>query len=437
MSIVEGTNIVYITSHDSGRHFGCYGVPTVHTPSIDRLAAEGVRCAQVFCAAPLCSPSRAAMMTGRYPQSNGVMGLVHPPSDWRYNPGEKHLSQLLREAGYRTHLFYFQHESITPSELGFDQLHGQLPPVPPDTMRDPYEHQPAREVVASFEDFCASQVSTEDRPFYAQIGFFETHRPFDFDNNTGYDSNGVWMPPVYDQSDEKLRHDFKLMQGSLRSLDQAVGSILASLDKHGLTENTLVVFTTDHGIPMPRAKATLYDSGTGVPLLLRWPRGSLVGGRVCDSLLSQVDVAPTLLEMLNIPVPENMQGQSFLSALQGCTDNVEQRHYCFTMFGGSRAVRSRDFKLIRNFLPGRSIALPVRAGGPRTHRSLPFVELYDLRSDPAETENLADEPAHQETQDRLNRELLTHMRKLDDPILLGPVPPPYYLAAMEDFLEIE
>lgn len=434
--MADRPNIVFITSHDSGRHFGCYGVPTVHTPVIDQLASEGVQYTQAFCAATVCSPSRAATMSGRWPQSNGVMGLVHPPSSWRYNADEKHLSQLLLEAGYRTHLFYFQHETTTPEQLGFESLHGQLPPTPPDTMRDPYEHRPAREVVELFEEFCDSEKESPERPFYAQVGFFETHRPFDFDNNSGDDSKGVYVPPVYDQEDEKLRRDFMLLQGSIRSLDQAVGSILASLEKHGLRDNTLVVFTTDHGIPMPRAKGTMYDLGIEVPLIWSWPAGGLSGGRVCNSLVSQVDVLPTMFEMLDIPIHAGVQGQSFLLALQGENNEFQARECVFSMLDGSRAARTDSVKLIRNFLPGRSFALPVRAGGPKTHQSLPFAELYDLQRDPAETENLADDPAYKQIRRHLEQRLLDHMRNVEDPLLQGPTPPPYYLAAREDFFNV-
>ena len=115
---MDGTakpNILFITCHDLGRHLGCYGVPTVHTPELDRLAASGVRLTRAFATAPSCSPSRAAIATGRYPHANGVMGLAHPPFGWDLHPGERHLAQLLGDAGYDTHLFGFQHVSARSS----------------------------------------------------------------------------------------------------------------------------------------------------------------------------------------------------------------------------------------------------------------------------------------------------------------------------------
>ena len=110
-------NILIITNHDSGRHFGCYGVETVHTPAIDALAADGMRFENYFATVPLCSPSRGAMLTGRYPQSTGLMGLTHAPWHWSLNKGEQHLSHILRDAGYHTALFGLQHEAADVQTL--------------------------------------------------------------------------------------------------------------------------------------------------------------------------------------------------------------------------------------------------------------------------------------------------------------------------------
>ena len=118
-------NILIITNHDSGRHFGCYGVETVHTPAIDALAADGLRFENYFATVPLCSPSRGAMLTGRYPQSTGLMGLTHAPWHWSLNKGEQHLSHILRDAGYHTALFGLQHEAADVQTLGFEALHAQ------------------------------------------------------------------------------------------------------------------------------------------------------------------------------------------------------------------------------------------------------------------------------------------------------------------------
>ena len=126
MSVAGPPHVLLITCHDLGRHLGCYGVDSVQTPNLDALAAAGVRFTRAFCTSPGCSPSRATLATGRYPHSNGVMGLAHEPFGWGLAPGERHVAALLRERGYETHLFGLQHVTVGPSEqLGFDQVYGR------------------------------------------------------------------------------------------------------------------------------------------------------------------------------------------------------------------------------------------------------------------------------------------------------------------------
>jgi len=181
-------NVLLITSHDTGRHLGCYGVSSVHTPHLDRLAGEGCRFTRYFAAATVCSPSRGAMMTGRYPQRNGMIGLCHLPWGWNLNPGEKHLSHRMHEAGYYTALFGHQHETRDiDAELCFDE-HG--------FHRDPAtgEHLPCDQVAPAVGDFLAGRAG-ERQPFYLQVGFFETHQPYDFGGATADDEHGVVIPP--------------------------------------------------------------------------------------------------------------------------------------------------------------------------------------------------------------------------------------------------
>src|SRR5947209_3447483 len=120
---VTRPNILLLTCHDLGRFLGCYGVTTVGSPNLDRLAAEGVRLTRAFSTSCGCSPSRGALATGRYPHANGVMGLTHPPFGWDLHPDERHIAQILREAGYDTHLFGFQHVSLSDQRPGFEHVH--------------------------------------------------------------------------------------------------------------------------------------------------------------------------------------------------------------------------------------------------------------------------------------------------------------------------
>lgn len=425
-------NIVFISTHDTGRHFGCYGHPTVVTPNIDRLAETGVRFTRAFAASAMCSPSRAAMMTGRYPQSNGVMGLVHAPWNWNYHPEEKHFAEIMVEQGYESHLFMFQHECENLQRLGFSHRHclpaepepGQLPP--------PESHPPADKVADEFSDFCDHRSADAD-PFYAQVGFFETHHPLNFNGNAGDDSRGVEVPEYYDH--DRYYEDFKLIQGLARKADEAVGCMVEALRRNQLLENTILVFTVDHGLPFPRAKTTVYEAGLEVALIISWPGGAIPQGVVDDRLISNIDIVPTLLDIIGSEPRPNMQGLCFTDSLgRSCSDAVREEVYGMMQqeCHMSRSIRTDRYKLIRNFEPGRLVELPV-GSKPKVYE-IPYCQLFDLDADPMEANDLAADSAHQELRKELDGKLLRHLKLLGDPIVDGPVGPPYYHKAASDFL---
>ncbi len=422
-------NILFITTHDTGRHLGCYGIQTVNTPGLDQLAAEGIRFTNFFAASALCSPSRGALMTGRCPQTNGMMGLCHPPFNWSLNEGEKHLSHLLHGAGYHTILLGHQHETRDiDSRLGFDEhgIHRY-----PDTL----QHRPCNEVADGAEDFLRDRAG-QKQPFYLQIGFFETHRPFDFGGVTPDASKGVHAPP-YLADNEAAREQLALFQGNIKKMDTAAGRILKALRGAGLEENTIVLYTADHGIDFPRAKRELYDAGTGVALLMRWPGGGISGGKTCDWLLGNVDVLPTLMNLADVPQPDNLEGVSFASAF--ADGGKPPREHVYTMmqahgFGNeARAVRSNRHKLIRHFEVGREYPVPVDLSNPQRSQPRAFAQLFDMEKDPLEQNNLADDPALADVRRELETRLWSWLDEVNDPILEGPVRPPFYESAIADF----
>lgn len=413
-------NVIIITTHDSGRHFGCYGVSTVHTPAIDALAADGYLFTGMFTSSPVCSPSRGALLTGRYPQSNGLIGLVHSPWDWRLDAGEKHLAQLLREAGYRSCLFGFQHEGPDAAQLGFDEQ---------------YANQPlprADEVARSFAEFLRSE-DAKCKPFYAQVGFWETHRPWARHGDGPDDDKGVFVPPYLKESDA-TRQDLAGLQGVIRVVDDAVGIITEALAESGLEENTILLFTTDHGIEFPRAKWFCYEAGIEIAFILRWPGAGLTGGKTCDWLLSNVDFLPTLFVLLGLPVPENIEGIDFAGALKA-KPAAASRDAVFGIFQGKeiRYVRTKRHKLIRNFAPRRWLETPVDVQAQEMKVKQPVVELYDLEADPLEVNNLAEDADHQAIRKELSGQLWSWMEQVSDPILTGPTPTPYYLEAIAEY----
>ncbi|GAA3129583.1 arylsulfatase A-like enzyme/ABC-type glycerol-3-phosphate transport system substrate-binding protein [Kribbella aluminosa] len=421
-------NILFIHCHDLGRFLGCYGVPTVHTPSLDRLAAESAVFDLAFSAAPHCSPARAALFTGTYPQRNGVLGLTHSPFDWDLNDPSIHLARRLRTAGYRTELIGVHHESRTLPDvevarrLGFDRV------------RTDHHHTTVAD--RAIESVQASARS--DEPWYLQVGFHEPHRsPSDRDRPgvMGFlgpdirpDSSLGVSVPAFLRDDPGAHEEIAELQGAVRRLDDGVGRILTALDSSGLRDDTIVVFTTDHGLALPRAKCTLYDPGLEVALMIRAPGRPAWQGTRVRTQVSHVDVVPTLFDLIDHPV-DGVSGSSLTGLVEGRNDTAravlgQLTHHIY--YDPRRSVRTPEFKLIANFSnapqamdPTQSWihrSTPAALAGPAVGSTAPL-ELYDLTADPAETTNLADEPDHQETVRSLARLLLDWMHREGDPLL--------------------
>ena len=431
---VKKPNIIVMICHDIGQHLGCYGVSEVNTPSIDRLAAEGVMFKNSFCSSPSCSPSRASIFTGRYPHSNGVMGLTHASFAWDLYPGEKHLCSYLKQAGYKTALAGLQHEVPDVATIGFDHF---------DASHDMHTGKPLTcdKVAQDASDYISS-ASKSGEPFYLQAGFFEPHRKFDFGGAVPDDSNGVFIPP-YIKDEPGARQEFAGYQGSIKKVDASIGRVLDALANNGISNNTIVIFTSDHGIPFPRAKCSLYDPGIVVPFIIRWPARGWTGGRKYSEMISNIDYLPTLLDAVGAKTAANVQGESFCSLL----DNkpYEPRTEIFAemtyhdYYDPRRAIRTEKFKLIANFTTAHFFMNPSQSYRPATKTNNPveptaayhpYLELYDLETDPLEEKNLIDDVGYSDVKIQLCRKLLGWMKKTDDPLLKGAVTPPHHTEAL-------
>ena len=272
-------NILVILCHDLGRRLGCYGVPNLTTPVLDELADEGVLCANHFATAPLCSPSRGSIMTGLYPHTNGLMGLVN--RGWDMPDDHPTLAQLLtanESVPYESVLFGFQHEKRQTLRMGYQQHRHAPGPHLCDT------------VSAEFVEWLRAR-KTKPSPFFACLGFFEVHRPFSNPRYTPDDPTQVYVP-AYLPDTTGVRQDLADLHGMIFAVNTAMEKILAAVEQTGQTDNTLLIFSTDHGIAFPRAKSTLYDPGIGTALILRWPDG-FAGGRRLPQLLSNIDLLPS------------------------------------------------------------------------------------------------------------------------------------------------
>ena len=373
-------NVLIVHWHDLGRYLGVYGHADVVSPRLDQLAAEGILFARAHATAPLCSPSRGSLFTGRYPQSNGLVGLAH--HGWEYRSGVRTLPQLLGESGWHTALFGMQHETSFPARLGFDEV----------------------DVSNSYCEYVVEQATAwlqhpPQQKFLLTAGFFETHRPYPHDRYDPADPQTVDVPEYLPDTPD-VRQDLADFYGSITVADAAVGQLLDTLESTGLDANTWVVFMTDHGPALPRAKSTLYDAGTGIATIIRPPRNRNIPPQVYDDLFSGVDLVPTLLALLGLPIPTDIDGLSHADNLGKYRSEVRTEVYTTKTYHDSfdpiRAIRTKEYSYIENHAnrplldlpwdieesaPGQAVA--GRIGGPRPER-----ELYDLIADPAESDNL-------------------------------------------------
>jgi N-sulfoglucosamine sulfohydrolase len=430
MSNSERPNVLLLLCHDFGEYMGCYGHNTVNTPNLDKLATEGVRFTRSFCTAPQCSPSRSALHSGRYPHANGIVGLTHAGFACRYNEGERHVAQILSDGGYDTHLFGIQHVTNEPvSTIGFN--HNYL------------AARPAAELEkATCYWLTERSAGADSEPWYAQVGFHEPHRVFDFGDVEPDESLGVYVPGWLPDT-EAVRQDLAAFQGAAKEVDRAIGGILAALDESGMAENTLVIFTVDHGIAFPRAKCTLYDPGINVALMMRQPGVTDVGVEI-EHMVSNVDVLPTLLDLVGIEKSDNLQGRSFAPLLVG--GEYEPRSEVFaektyhTYYDPMRCIRTDRYKLICNFEFAPEVEFPTDMIHGLSGRTIldypdyhPPTELYDLDLDPLEQTNLSGDPAYGVVEANLRARLAAWMRSTDDPLLDGPIPSGGFTDRMTEF----
>ncbi|ADD04933.2 sulfatase [Natrialba magadii ATCC 43099] len=310
-------NIVLVHCHDLGTYLGCYGVD-VETPHIDSLATDGIRFDRHFVTAPQCSPSRASLFTGRHPHQNGMLGLAH--ADWELGPDERVLPDLLCDAGYETHLFGLQHITEYPDQLGYDHIHTEQPLT---VEASPAVHETARANAVADEFASVLESDGLGDPFFASVGFFELHR-VEENGGFGFEGDRYDAPAPEDVAPLEflpdrpgIRSDIAEINGMLNALDEATGTVLEALDEAGVADETLVVFTTEHGLAMPRAKGCCFDPGIEAALLMRYP-SRIDGGQTVDDLISNVDVFATLIAVADAPVPETqLAGERFTPLLFG------------------------------------------------------------------------------------------------------------------------
>jgi uncharacterized sulfatase len=393
-------NIVWIMLEDWGYQLSCYGEPGVATPYIDQVAAEGLRFVNSFCTAPVCSPSRSAMITGFH--QNYIRANQHRTngSGFERAPlphGIKPITHLLEDAGYFT---CFMQTRKTDLNFTID--------------RPLYQGEDWSE-------------RAEGQPFFAQLTFPGTHRLWKRDAESPIDVDEVRLPPYYPQV-ELAKRDWANGLEAMQIVDREVGAVLERLEKEGLAGNTVVFIIGDNGRCMPRGKQFLYDGGIQVPIIVRWP-GKIKSGEVNDNLVTTIDISKTILDIAGVKTDYSLHGLNLLNResddrefIFAARDKMDSTH------DAMRAVRSNKFKLIHNLMPERAYCqfnnykernYPVLAllnvmnlRGELTHEQAQFMagskpefELYDLEKDPWELNNLAEHPDYQ----NIKQDLLSHL----------------------------
>jgi arylsulfatase A-like enzyme len=443
-------NIVWLVAEDQSANIPSFGDSTIVTPTLSRLAAEGVRYTHVFSPSGVCAPSRAAIATGMYPNHIGAhhmrTGPWHssdltpqmiaaaaqymPPGIIPYEaappPEVKMHSEVLREAGY-----YTTNNAKTDYQF--------RAPVTAWDESSPRAHWRNRE---------------PGQPFFAIFNFGVTHES----QIWGKAEDSLWVDedldvpiPPYLPDTEVGRRDVRRMYSNIKEMDFQVGQILAELEEDGLLDSTIVFWYTDHGGPLPRQKRLLYDSGLRLPLIIRFP-DEWRAGELDDRLISFVDFKPTILSLAGIEPPAYVDGQAFegrythavpRTYVHGAADRFDEAYDMI------RAVRDHRFKYLRNFNPEVSYYLPLsyreqmplmqellrlRDAGELDNVQAQWFrptkaeeELFDTENDPHELRNLATDPSYADKLAELRTELHRWMEEIDDK---GLVPEPEFIESI-------
>lgn len=409
--------VIFVADDLSWTDIGANGSPDARTPNIDRLARDGMRFTRTFAASPTCTPSRSAMLTGDYPVRNGAHANHSLIRD-----GLKTLPVYLKELGYRVEIAGKTDIGPVPA-FPFEYVAGSSlhPNGSPNPLQTKLETGPIDRLFATRDP---------NLPLAVFIASYQPHVPWMA--NKGFDPAKLKLPANSVDTPE-TREALARYLSDVGDLDRELGEVRASIARHGRTDDTLFVFTGDHGSQWPFAKWTLYDPGVHVPLIAAWP-GHVPAGRATDAMVSNVDLLPTLVEAAGGKAPEGIDGRSFLPVLRGAASTFHDA--VFAAHTGdrrrnhspARAIRTNKWKLIVNLAPERPFVTALTAnedGGKgywaswieaartderaavivRRYQQRPAVELYDLESDPAEATNLAGDARHRAVQDDLRKHL--------------------------------
>lgn len=423
-------NVLWLSCEDINPHIGCFGDEHAITPNIDKLASEGVRYTNAFTTAGVCAPCRSGIITGMY---QTTIGTHHMRCSAKLPASVRAFSSYLREAGY-----YCSNNSKTDYQTG--------------DLRDAWDESSGK---AHWRNRKAGE------PFFAVFNFTGCHESAiaseskyksvtkNLKPSERQDPKKLDLPPYYPDT-PIVREDWKRYYELITATDAWAGGMISQLKEDGLYDDTIIFFWSDHGVGLPRAKRWLYDSGTHIPLVVRIPKKYRVAGQgkegsIDDRLVSSIDFGPTVMNLAGLETPGYMQGQAFLG-----TNPAKPRDYVFGMrdrmderYDIIRSVRDKRYRYIRNYEPLKTyyqyMNTPEKGATMKEIRRVqaegklpaaaemfmaehkPVEELYDLKNDPHEIDNLAGKPKYRKILERMRRVHLDWVKETKD---LGLIPEP-------------
>jgi N-sulfoglucosamine sulfohydrolase len=424
----DNPNILFITADNLGwRDLSCYGNRNTPTPNLDRLAEQGALFENAFCVSSSCAPSRASFITGQYPHTHGVTGLPHIQFTGALSPFKMTLPKILKYNGYKTAIEGKWHVSpyLPTSWYGYNErLSG--------VFAEDHFIRNTEKTIQYLEE-------NKDNRFFFQVNYKNSHRDrygeYHFHPDFPVDPESIEVPRYMAMPNwPEIREDLAKYYSQNLQMEHMIGQVLKSLDDLSLTDKTLVMFVSDNGPHYPGMISTLYDRGLATPLIVRWP-GKVQPGRRINHLVSTVDIMPTFLEAAGVPVPESVQGRSFMSLLEDenaapIREEVYMEQTEHVRYIPCRAVRNLRWKYIKNY-SDNAFGLDQNNHDRWAHRMCELLnhpwkrprveeELYDIVADPNEQNNLASNERYTSELSVMRNKLEAHMKETEDPYLGRP-----------------
>ena len=414
-------NILLIVSEDNSEHLGCYGERNVHTPNLDALAAGGVRYTRAYVPYSVCSPSRAAFLTGLYTRQTGHIGLA------------THRFAMFRD--FKTMPAYFQQAGYYTGFLGKTHIN------PERLVEDFIDHRAIRNsnfgktisirTYAEEAGAVMDNAAQRKKPFFLVINYADAHRRFVRKSKSGFPSTQVETPiepfPWIGSDSPHLREEIRDYFNCMNRLDEGIGMVLDKLRDNSAVDNTLVIYISDHGADFPRGKGSIYENGTRIPMIVNYPK-SFQQGKVENAMVSTIDILPTMLKSARLPVPPELPGFALQDLDAG---RISGRKYIHTFTTGSSpnllyvqfGIRDDRYKLIFNPDRARNRLASSRYDNSQLPESQhvqsflypPEFELFDLHEDPFEWKNLASNEKYQGVKQRLSAAMIEFQESIHDP----------------------